>query len=165
MSEEPPIPFDADGIAGTLAHIAAAQGDAASVAALAVSVARLATTDYSGWNSDTEMLTLYLEVPTQIFAQLFRVREDIHQGVPQRGHGPRRQLLSILLQPAMHRSDDEVQRSQGVVGEVEAAVTPHLHLHALQHPEGRQLRVDAVDLGALRAQPRRVEPVCNAQAL
>jgi len=81
MSEEPPIPFDADGIAGTLAHIAAAQGDAASVAALAVSVARLATTDYSGWNSDTEMLTLYLEVPTQIFAQLFRVREDIQTSI------------------------------------------------------------------------------------
>jgi hypothetical protein len=39
MSEE--LPFDAEAIAGTLAHIAAGQGDAASVAALAVSVPQL----------------------------------------------------------------------------------------------------------------------------
>jgi hypothetical protein len=81
MSEEPPIPFDADGIAGTLAHIAATQGDAASVATLTVSIPRLATTGYDNWNNGTELLTLYLEVPTQIFAQLFRVREDIQKNI------------------------------------------------------------------------------------
>jgi hypothetical protein len=46
VDEEPPIPFDADAIAGTLAHIAAAQGDAASVATLAVSVPQLVRTGY-----------------------------------------------------------------------------------------------------------------------
>lgn len=81
MVEGSPLPFDAEAIVGTLAHIAAAQGDAAAVAALAVSIPRLERTGYDNWNGGTDLLTLYLEVPTQIFAQLFRVREDIQKGL------------------------------------------------------------------------------------
>jgi hypothetical protein len=44
MSEE--LPFDPEAIAGTLAHIAAGQGDAASVAALAGSVPWFEITGY-----------------------------------------------------------------------------------------------------------------------
>jgi hypothetical protein len=77
MSEE--LPFDAEAIAAALAHVAAAQGDAASVAALAVSTPRLRQTGYDNWNGGTFFLTLYLEVPMQCYGQLFRVREDIQR--------------------------------------------------------------------------------------
>lgn len=77
MSDEATIPFDADAIAGTLAHVAAFQGDSASVAALAVSVPRLETTGYA-YDGDM-LLKLYLEVPTKVYAHLFRVREDIEE--------------------------------------------------------------------------------------
>lgn len=74
MADEPAFPFDPEAIAGTLAHVAAAEGDAASVATLTVSLPRLERTDSE---YGIEFLTLYLEVPSQVFAQLFRVREEI----------------------------------------------------------------------------------------
>lgn len=82
MSEEPPFdepPFNAEAIAGALAHVAAAQGNAASVAALAVSVPKLRQTGYDNWNDEIYFLSLYLEVPMQAYGQLFRVREDIQK--------------------------------------------------------------------------------------
>jgi hypothetical protein len=48
MSDE--RPFNADAIAAALAHVAVAQGDTASVAALAVSVPKLMETGYDNWN-------------------------------------------------------------------------------------------------------------------
>lgn len=89
MSEE--LPFDAEAIAGTLAHIAAGQGDAASVAALAVSVPQLKDgTGHDSWDGGRAPLRLYLQVPAQAFAQLFRLREDI-------------QKRSFSYSPANHR--------------------------------------------------------------
>jgi hypothetical protein len=79
MSYDPP--FNADTIAGALAYAAAAQGDAASVAALAASVPRFEKTGYDNWNGGIDLLTLYLEVPIQVFGQLVRVREDIQKGI------------------------------------------------------------------------------------
>jgi hypothetical protein len=75
------LPFDAEAIAGTLAHIAAGQGDAASVAALAVSVPRFGITGYDNWDGGKDLLTLYLEVPVQTFGQLFRARETIEKSI------------------------------------------------------------------------------------
>jgi very-short-patch-repair endonuclease len=85
MPEEAPfeeLPFDADAIAAALAHVAVAQGDAASVAALAVSVPQLRVTG-EDWYSHrrTDLLSLYLEVPIQAYGQLFRVREDIQERI------------------------------------------------------------------------------------
>jgi hypothetical protein len=83
MSDEPPfdedLPFDAEAITAALTHVAAAQGDAASVAVLAVSVPKLRQTGYDNWNDGTYFLSLYLEVPMQAYGQLFRVREDIQR--------------------------------------------------------------------------------------
>ena len=79
MSDE--LPFNADTIAGALAGAAAAQGDVASVTALAASVPRLEKTNYDNWNGGTDLLTLYLEVPIQVFGQLVRVREDIQRSI------------------------------------------------------------------------------------
>jgi hypothetical protein len=45
MSDEPPFPFDAESIAAALAHAAIAQGDAATVTALAVSTPGLKRLD------------------------------------------------------------------------------------------------------------------------
>jgi hypothetical protein len=77
MSDE--LPFNADAIAAALAHVAAAQGDTASVAALAVSVPKLMETGYDNWNGGIYFLTLYLEVPMHSYGQLFPVREDIQR--------------------------------------------------------------------------------------
>lgn len=82
MPDEPPLdepPFDAEAMAAALAQVATAQGDAASVATLAVSIPRLEKTGYDGWGDGTDLLTLYLEVPIPAFGQLFRVREDVQQ--------------------------------------------------------------------------------------
>jgi hypothetical protein len=90
MSEEPPIPFDADALAAALAHAAMAQGDATSVTALAVSTPRLEVTGFEDQygrehffheNFDTNVLTLYLEVPAESFGQFFRVREEVQQNI------------------------------------------------------------------------------------
>lgn len=77
MSTTNPIPIDANAIAGTLAHIAAAEGNAAAVAVLAVATPRLEETGYDNWDGGTFSLTLYLELPTQLYAQLFQRREKI----------------------------------------------------------------------------------------
>jgi hypothetical protein len=74
------LPFDAEAVAGTLAHVAAGQGDAASVAALAVSIPQLKTgSGVDWWDGNREPIRLYLGVPAQAFAQFFRVREDIQE--------------------------------------------------------------------------------------
>ena len=74
------LPFDAEAIAGALAHVAAGQGDAASVAALAVSVPWFEITGYDNWDGGKNLLTLYLEVPIQTFGQLFP-RETIEKSL------------------------------------------------------------------------------------
>jgi hypothetical protein len=82
MPEEPPFeghPFNAEAITAALAHVAAAQGHAASVAALAVSVPKLMRTGYDNWDGGIYFLTLYLEVPIPSYGQLFHVREDIQK--------------------------------------------------------------------------------------
>jgi hypothetical protein len=76
---EIPLPFDPEAVAGTLAHIAAAEGDAAAVATLAVAVPKLKRTGYDQWNGGTDYLTLFLEVPTHAFARLFRIRGEIEK--------------------------------------------------------------------------------------
>ena len=75
MSEAQPLPFDAEAIAGTLAHVAAAEGDAAAVATLAFAEPRLEQTGRDSW--DVDELTLYLEVPTELYARLFHRREEV----------------------------------------------------------------------------------------
>jgi hypothetical protein len=80
MSDEPP--FNAEAIAAALAHAAIAQGDTASVAALAVSLPRLRVTgegdyiDHLGW---VQVRSLYLEVPPDAFGRLYQVREDVQR--------------------------------------------------------------------------------------
>src|SRR5262245_42225377 len=72
------LPFDTEAITAALAHAAMAQGDAASVAALAVSIPRL---EITGIDEDMEntyfYLTLILQVPIHTFGQLFPLREQI----------------------------------------------------------------------------------------
>jgi hypothetical protein len=79
MSDEPP--FNAEAIAAALAHAAIAQGDTASVAALAVSLPQLSVTGYESWNDGYHLLTLYLGVPPQAFGQLFHIRDDIQESI------------------------------------------------------------------------------------
>lgn len=75
------IPFDAEAIAGTLAHIAAEEGNTAAVAVLAVGKPRLAMTGYDNYDGGVDILTLYVELPTEVYAQLFRRREEIEQSI------------------------------------------------------------------------------------
>jgi hypothetical protein len=77
MSESKSIPFDANAIAGTLAHIAAAEGNTAAVAVLAVATPRIAISGHDNWDGGTDLLTLFLELPTPLYAQLLRRREQI----------------------------------------------------------------------------------------
>jgi hypothetical protein len=83
MSDE--LPFNAEAIAAALAHAATAQGDAASVAALAVAVPRLRVTGEGYWVNDRlgpmDVVSLYLEVPAEAFGQLFHVREDVQRRI------------------------------------------------------------------------------------
>lgn len=79
MYSDDDLPFDADAIAGTLAHIAAAKGAAAADAVLAVAEPKLERTDYDNLDGGTYFLTLFLAVPTQLYAQLFSRREDVEK--------------------------------------------------------------------------------------
>jgi hypothetical protein len=81
MPDTPDIPFDAEAVAGTLAHIAAAEGDAAAVAVLAVAIPSLVVTGYDNYNGGVDILALFLEIPTGLYAQLFRRREAIEQSL------------------------------------------------------------------------------------
>jgi len=82
MEKENQFPFDADDICGTIAHIAAHEGDAAAVAVLASSDACFRLIEYnSGWVSHSIDVALHLELPTQLYAQLFKRREGIEQSV------------------------------------------------------------------------------------
>jgi hypothetical protein len=78
-------PFNAEAIAAALAHAAATQGDAASVAALAVSLPKLRITGEGNWINDrlgwTQLLSLYLEVPPDAFGRLYQVREDVQRRI------------------------------------------------------------------------------------
>jgi hypothetical protein len=92
MSDEPPFdhPFNAEAIAAALAHAAMAQGDTASVTALAVSTPRFQETGYEDYRGNrqfydedgaTSLLTLYLEVPAESFGQFYRVREQVQENI------------------------------------------------------------------------------------
>jgi hypothetical protein len=76
-SETNKVPIDPDAVAGTLAHIAAEEGNAAAVAVLAVSIPRLVVTGYDNYDGGVDLLTLYLEIPAPVYAQIFRRREEI----------------------------------------------------------------------------------------
>jgi hypothetical protein len=76
------VPFNADAIAGTIAHIAAQEGDAAAVAVLASSSPLFRYVDRGhGWNSDITEVALFLELPTQLYAQLFKRRAGIEKSI------------------------------------------------------------------------------------
>lgn len=82
MEEEAEFPFDADDICGTIAHIAAHEGDAAAVAVLASSNPYFQHIQYdSGWVSHTSDIALHLALPTQLYAQLFKRTEGIEQSI------------------------------------------------------------------------------------
>jgi hypothetical protein len=79
------LPFNAESIAAALAHAAVAQGDTASVTALAVSVPQLKVVNDHEWDIDRQnyfmVLSLYLKVPPEAFGQIFRVREDVQRRI------------------------------------------------------------------------------------
>jgi hypothetical protein len=78
-------PFNAEAIAAALANAAAAEGDAASVAALAISVPEIVVVSVDEWVEDyrdnIKGLSLYLKVPQDAFGQLFRVREGVQKRI------------------------------------------------------------------------------------
>jgi hypothetical protein len=80
-SQQNHLPIDADAIAGTLAHIAAAEGDTAVVAVLAVAEPQLVVTGFDNYDGGVEILTLYLNLPTEVYARLFRRREEIEANI------------------------------------------------------------------------------------
>lgn len=81
MSTENPFPFDAEAIVGTMAKIAAMQGDAQSVAVLAVSSPYFKINDHDNWNGGIDYLTLFLEVSTEVYACFFNLLENIQKNL------------------------------------------------------------------------------------
>jgi hypothetical protein len=79
------LPFNAESIAAALAHAAVAQGDTASVTALAVSVPELTVIDYGEWVENHKdyigYISLYLKVPPEAFGRLCHVREDVEKRI------------------------------------------------------------------------------------
>jgi hypothetical protein len=81
MSNENPFPFNTEAIVSTMAKIAAMQGDAKSVAVLAVSSPYFKINNLDNWNSDTAYLTLFLEVLTPEYACFFPLLENIQENL------------------------------------------------------------------------------------
>ena len=107
------------------------------------------------------------------------VRDDIDVRAADGVEGPSRQLVARLAPPHVHRRDDQVEAGQQVVVVVEPAVRAHLELAAVEEPEarhrpvghgprrllGRVPLVQRRDDAALLLHPRRVETVCDGEAL
>ena len=87
MSDAPPFdhPFNAEAIAAALAQLALAQGDTVSVAVLAGSVPRISVTIKGEWVNSRlrhfDAVSLYLNVPSETYGRLFRVREDVQEHI------------------------------------------------------------------------------------
>ena len=104
MSTEHPYPFNTEAIVSTMAKIAAMQGDAQSVAVLAVSSPYFKINDHDNWNGGTACLTLFLEVLTPEYACFFNLLENIQKNLltilkpiiePHQGY--RATVVSIIL--------------------------------------------------------------------
>ena len=63
------------------------------------------------------------------------VAEDVDVGVLDRPQQPVGHLLAILVESGVHRRDDEIERGEAVVGEVERAVRPDVALDAGKQPD------------------------------
>ncbi len=65
----------------------------------------------------------------------------------------------------MHRRDDEIERGQALVVEIERAVRPDVAFDAGQQPDADALRVDRADARRVFERAALVEPVGHGQRL
>ena len=65
----------------------------------------------------------------------------------------------------MHRGDDDVERGEAVVGQIERAVGLDVALDAGEQPDADALGVERADAGGVRQRAPLVEPVGHRQRL
>ncbi|WP_243312300.1 hypothetical protein [Fundidesulfovibrio agrisoli] len=75
------FPDSLDPFLGTLARLFAAEGAAREVAILANARAKVEQTDYDNWDGGTYGYSIYLEIPTALYAQINDVKSEIEQQI------------------------------------------------------------------------------------
>src|SRR2546426_6897594 len=79
------------------------------------------------------------------------MRDDVDVRVPDGTQDPRRQLSARLAPTDVQRGDDEVERGQELVGEVEMTIRADLELTAMQKTESLPGCARRGDAGGLLA--------------
>ena len=91
--------------------------------------------------------------------------EDIDVRVGERLEDPAGHLLAILVEPGVHRGDDDVERGQAVVGKVERAVGLDVALDAGQQTYAGPFRIEGADTSGVLERAPLVQAVGHRQRL
>lgn len=75
------FPDSIDAFLGTIARLFAAEGAAREVAILANARPKVEQTDYDNWDGGTYGYSIYLEIPTHIYAQISDTKTEIEQSI------------------------------------------------------------------------------------
>ena len=140
-------------------------GTPASIASLISGPDRSSRSGSPFVSSATPVSERDLERPLEIESVRRTVIDDPPLRMAQRTHGRMshrlrdlaRQLVALLPLPGVQAELHPLELREHVVGKIERAVGPYIHLGASQHAEGRKLLVDRCDLLCLPPQSVRVE--------
>jgi len=104
------FPENTESFIATIARLFAAEGAAREVAILASSQARIEQTGYDNWNNGICEYSLYLQMPTQIYSQIYKDKDRIEQSLLEKARllmlsYPSDSLEKIYLLPEITSSE------------------------------------------------------------
>lgn len=104
------FPENTESFVATIARLFAAEGAAREVAILASSQARIEQTGYDNWNNGICEYSLYLQMPTQIYSQVYKDKDKIEQSLLEKARllmlsYPSDSLENICLLPEIASSE------------------------------------------------------------
>ena len=109
---------------------------------------------------DVERIRLALQDPAP-----GRVAEDVDMRVLERAQQPVGHLLVILIERGVHRGDDEIERGEAVVGQVERAVRLDVAFDAGQQPDAGAFGIHGANASGVRERAALVEAVGHGERL
>ena len=91
--------------------------------------------------------------------------EDIDVRIGERLQDPVCHLCAVLVESGMHRGDDDVERGQAVVGQIERSVGSDIAFDPREEPNANPLGVEGTDARGVGERPSLVEPIGHRQRL
>ncbi len=87
------------------------------------------------------------------------MRHDVDERMADRRQAPPREPRAVMTGPVVQRREDDIQRLEDLVLEVQAAVRHDVHFDPVQDGQGGEAFADAVDLVTLPLE--RVDGDCS----